>query len=82
MCFSFLFKGRCIYKESCSTIVLRYCHEKGFKMALRMMKHRFKNCKPGYSIFFNQSINEYNIITVNNEIIRQADLKEEILHTK
>lgn len=77
--FSFLFRGKCIYKESCSNYVLRHCREDGAKGGIKSLFHRVKNCKPGYNLFFNNTLNEYNILTVNGEIIRQSEIKENIL---
>jgi putative component of membrane protein insertase Oxa1/YidC/SpoIIIJ protein YidD len=43
-----IFRGRCIFHETCSRYVYRRTQEDGFRVGLAAMAERFRQCRPGY----------------------------------
>jgi len=78
--FSFLFKGKCLFKESCSNKVLRECENDGFKSAIIVLKKRYNNCQPGYQVFFNKTWGEVNLISKEGILYRQNEISDQIVN--
>lgn len=41
-------RKRCLFKESCSQYVFRITRDDGFVAGLDVLRHRFRQCRPGY----------------------------------
>ena len=42
------YRGKCLFKESCSNYVYRITLNKGFFKGIQAFKERFYNCRSGY----------------------------------
>jgi putative component of membrane protein insertase Oxa1/YidC/SpoIIIJ protein YidD len=73
------FRGKCLYKESCSNFVLRKTIEEGLNKGIKSFIFRYKNCRPNYFLTSNGS--KQILITCQNEIIEEIDIAERIIKT-
>lgn len=71
------YRGKCLYKESCSNYVLRRTTESGFKEGMRSFNYRYLNCRSNYSI--TRSGNEILLITGQFEVVREEEIDERII---
>ena len=71
------FRGKCLFKESCSNYVYRVGKDEGFKKGLIALKFRYLNCRPNYQL------SEHNgkilLITSEREVIEESKIDERIL---
>jgi len=71
------FRGKCLFKESCSNYVYRITKEDGLKAGIVAFRFRFHNCRPDYSLFENGK--EILLITVTGEVIEECFIDEKLL---
>ena len=75
--FSKYFRGKCLFKESCSCHVYRIANEEGFINGLKALKYRFENCRGNYTI---SSVGSKKILITSHFTVIDAEyLKEEII---
>jgi len=72
------FRGKCLYRESCSNHVLRITTDKGFIMGRKAFYHRYKNCRPNYYLT-NDKRGNVLLITSEKEIIEQSNISLRII---
>ncbi len=71
------YRGKCLYKESCSNFVYRITNDKGLFAGIKALHFRFKNCKPNY--FITTIDNKKVIITANNNVINHINCNPKII---
>lgn len=62
------FKRNCLFKESCSSLVARVAFESGLRAGLKAMKTRVSQCRPGYTVYFNHPIREWQVSLADGSI--------------
>lgn len=72
-----IFRGKCLFKESCSNYVYRITKEEGLKRGLKALKYRFLNCRPNYYLIEDKG--QVLLITDKNEVIEEIFIGERIL---
>jgi putative component of membrane protein insertase Oxa1/YidC/SpoIIIJ protein YidD len=71
------FRGKCLFKESCSNYVFRITKEKGLIVGLNALKYRYFNCRPNYNLMDNNG--KIVLITINKNVIEEEFIDERIL---
>jgi uncharacterized protein len=71
------YRGRCLFKESCSNYVYRKTLEEGLKSGLSSLRFRMKNCRPNYIITYDK--NKILLITKNNIVIEEDEIDKRII---
>lgn len=72
------FRGKCLFKESCSNYVFRLTKENGFRAGITALKYRVHHCKPNYFISTNKG--KILLITARFELIEEDFLNETIIN--
>jgi len=72
------YRGKCLYKESCSNHVLRITRDKGLAKGLKALTYRYKNCRPNYYLTTDKSGNKL-LITASNEVVEEKDIDDRLL---
>ena len=72
------FRGRCLFKESCSNYVYRIVSEEGFKKGLNALKYRYLNCRPNYYILEDKG--KVFLITAKMDLIDESKINKKVLH--
>ena len=73
------FRGKCLYRESCSNYVLRKTYDKGFMQGIKSFKYRYLNCRPNY--FLTSRDDKRILITYQNEVIEESEINIKIIKT-
>lgn len=71
------FRGKCLFKESCSNYVFRITKENGFRIGLEAFQYRYHNCRPNYLLSENNG--KILLITVENEVIEESFIDDRII---
>lgn len=71
------FRGKCLFKESCSNFVYRITKEEGLKGGLKALRYRYLNCRPNYQLLEDKG--KVLLITVEKEVIEECFIDERIL---
>ena len=71
------FRGKCLFKESCSNHVLRKTREAGFSSGIKAFKFRYKNCKPNYQL--SSKNGKTILITIANHVLEEHEIDRRIL---
>ncbi|MBN4046956.1 membrane protein insertion efficiency factor YidD [bacterium AH-315-P13] len=71
------FRGRCLFKESCSNYVLRQTSDNGFYKGIYALLFRYKNCRPNYIISCNGK--KILLITSDYEVFEEHEIDERII---
>jgi len=72
------FRGKCLFKESCSNYVYRITKEVGLKDGINSFLFRLKNCRPGYYMI--EEADKILLITVKNWVVEEKDISEKIIN--
>jgi putative component of membrane protein insertase Oxa1/YidC/SpoIIIJ protein YidD len=70
-------RGKCLYKQSCSHYVLEKTKSHGFLAGIKALEHRRQNCRPGYSLI--QTNEGLILITIKNQIIQRDELDKRLI---
>lgn len=70
-------RGKCLYRESCSNHVKRVLKEDGLTAGWQALRKRIKNCKPGYILV--KESNHILLITVQNHVIPEMEIDQRII---
>lgn len=70
-------RNRCIFKESCSLAVYKTLLVHGSFLGIKMFLFRFQNCKPGYTIFFQDQ--QFMLKTIQAQIISERDIATDVI---
>jgi len=71
------FRGKCLFKESCSNFTFRTTKEKGFIAGIKALKYRIQNCRPNY--FLTEINGKILLITAKNQTIEEEFINNRIL---
>jgi len=72
------FRGKCLFKESCSHYVYRLTQENGFSDGISALRYRVHNCKPNY--FITENKGKILLITARYKVIEEGYLSENIIN--
>jgi len=72
------FRGKCLFRESCSNHVLRITKDNGFKMGCKAFYYRYKNCRPNYYLTKDEKGNIL-LITSEKEVIEQSNISIKVI---
>ena len=71
------FKGKCLYKESCSRRVFRVLNEEGIKNAHIVLRQRIETCTAGYHLI--ELDGQMHLICLNNYVIQNEELADWVI---
>jgi len=71
-------KHRCIFKESCSKHVYRITDQEGFLSGIRALKQRYRQCRPGYILFFDKIDKRVNVKLADDSVVDRSLLIESL----
>ena len=71
------FRGKCLFKESCSQYVYRITKEKGYRAGINALRYRINNCRGNYYLI--ESNGKILLITVRNEVVEEELIDKRIL---
>jgi len=71
------FRGRCLFKESCSNYVYRIVREEGLIKGLNALKYRYHNCRPNYYILEDKG--KVFLITAKMDLIDESSINKKVL---
>jgi putative component of membrane protein insertase Oxa1/YidC/SpoIIIJ protein YidD len=71
------YRGKCLFKESCSNFVYRMTKEEGLKGGIQAFIYRYHNCRPDYQLF--EDNGRVLLITVKKELIEESLIDERLL---
>jgi len=71
------FRGRCLFKESCSNYVYRIVSQEGLKKGLNALKYRYHNCRPNYYIW--EDGGKVFLITAKMDLIDESRINKKVL---
>lgn len=69
----------CIFKESCSNFVERVTNEKGGLAGLRALWERLHHCRPGYTFYFKDSENQWQLISAGGKRYERSLLSPSVV---
>lgn len=70
---------RCLFQETCSTLALRIVREEGVLACCRVLKRRFAECRPRYSVFYSSTSGEWQIKLADGTIVHEDEVAEFVL---
>jgi uncharacterized protein len=70
-------RGHCLFCETCSRHVYRITSEKGLIAGIKAFILRFKQCRPGYMLFFKDCMFELHV--KNGDIIEENKISKNLL---
>jgi len=70
------YRGKCLFKESCSTFVYRITKNEGFKSGFKALMYRYHNCRPGYHLSVENGMEL--LRTIENEVIEKSLINDRI----
>jgi len=73
-----IFRGRCLYKVSCSNHVYQITKQHGIKEGINALFYRTRNCRPGY--YLTKIHGNLVLITKANMLIEEKDISEKIIN--
>jgi uncharacterized protein len=71
------YRGKCIFKESCSNYVYREIKENGFISGLKAFKFRYENCRPDYKIINHRNMKL--LISSKNLVFEESEIDARLL---
>lgn len=74
-----LIKRQCLFKETCSSFVARVTRESGFWPGLRALSTRLSQCRPGYFVYFDGEIKDWQVRFANGSVSHSSDLADFVL---
>ena len=74
-----LINRQCLFKETCSSFVERVARESGFWPGLRSWRARVSQCRPGYLVYFDSEINDWQVRFADGSVPNTSDLADFIL---
>ena len=69
----------CLFKETCSSHVLRVTRESGFRAGVRSLKMRMLQCRPGYVVLFDGNTQQWTIHFANGSVAKRDELADFLL---
>ena len=69
---------QCLFSESCSHYVWRITREQGLVAGCRALRHRHKNCRPGYKIE-PISPGRFRVQLLNGDVIPDSEVADAVL---
>lgn len=69
----------CIFEESCSRFVYRITATRGLIKGLKALRGRFKQCRPGYVLSKNKSLNVFELHLKDGSTIRDKEISARIV---
>jgi putative component of membrane protein insertase Oxa1/YidC/SpoIIIJ protein YidD len=73
------FKRKCLFKENCSSYVLRMTGESGFWVGVRTLRGRMLRCRPGYRISFDGTVKHWVVRFANGSVANRSELADFVL---
>lgn len=73
------FRGKCLFKESCSNYVYRKTKEEGFLKGVKAFRFRYKNCRSGY--YIHTINNEKYLISKDLKVFDKTQIRDKYLKT-
>jgi uncharacterized protein len=73
------FKRKCLFKETCSSHVLRMTRASGFCVGLRSLRLRILQCRPGYVVFFDNDENHWAVRFADGSTANRDQLADFVL---
>jgi uncharacterized protein len=72
-------KRRCLFKETCSALVLRMAREAGFLAACRAMRFRFSLCRPAYSVYYDYGLCDWQVEFPDHTRVSSLEIADFVL---
>lgn len=73
------FKRQCLFKETCSFFVARVTCESGFWRGMSALRTRVSQCQPGYRVYFESEVKNWQVRLRDGSVSTSADLAEFVL---
>ena len=73
------FKRQCLFKETCSVFVARIARESGSWPALRGLATRLSQCRPGYTVYFDNRLRDWQVRLVSGDVADASCIADVIL---
>lgn len=70
-------RRHCLFRESCSHYVFRAAKERGFRAAIKALRTRLKQCRPGYAPYTAPDGKEYCVLA-DGTMVPGCELREGI----
>jgi uncharacterized protein len=74
-----LINRQCLFKETCSSFVERVARESGFWPGVRTLRARVSQCRPGYLIYFDSEIKDWQVRFADGSVSNTSDLADFVL---
>jgi uncharacterized protein len=69
----------CLFKESCSHHVYRITSENGIIDGLKALKKRFRQCRPGYTLYKIETEDSFELRFKDGGVIRNDQISKSLL---
>lgn len=73
------FKRKCLFKETCSSHVLRMTRESGFWVGVRTLRGRMLRCRRGYLVFYDGNIKHWAVRFANGSVANRGETADFVL---
>ena len=73
------FKRKCIFKETCSSHVLRMTRESGFRAGMRNLTIRMLQCRRGYVVLFDGNLKHWVVRFANGSVAGSGEVADFVL---
>jgi len=70
----------CIFRKSCSNYVYEETSKKGFRSGIKALRYRYQNCRSSYILFNDPLSDEKLMLLPNQQIIKEKEISEELIH--
>jgi len=72
-------RRKCLFRESCSHYVYRRANDEGFLSGMRAFLDRIRQCRPGYTIYFDDISNRFELHLKNGQVIDNDQIADRLL---
>lgn len=73
------FKRKCLFKETCSSHVLRVTRESGFWPGMRNLTIRMSQCRKGYVVLFDGNVKRWIVRFANGSVAGSNEVADFVL---